>query len=55
MKQTKKEGIGSTYKKFMGFAPIFAYLGQKGYCVNAELREGQQCAKKMLLDSLRLQ
>ena len=38
--KTKKEGIGWTYKKFMGYAPIFAYLGQEGYCVNVELREG---------------
>jgi hypothetical protein len=45
--KTKKEGIGFTYKKFMGYAPIFAYLGQEGYCVNVELREGQQhCQEK---------
>ena len=45
--KTKKEGIGFTYKKFMGYAPIFAYLGQEGYCVNVELREGQQhCQQK---------
>ena len=45
--KTKKEGIGFTYKKFMGYAPIFAYLGQEGYCVNVELREGQEhCQNK---------
>jgi hypothetical protein len=40
--KTKKEGIGFTYKKVVGYAPIFAYLGQEGYCVNVELREGTQ-------------
>jgi len=45
--KTKKEGIGFTYKKVVGYAPIFAYLGQEGYCVNVELREGtQHCQKK---------
>ena len=39
---TKKEGVSWTYKKFMGFAPIFAYLGEEGYCVNTEFREGSQ-------------
>jgi len=44
--RTKKEGIGFTYKKVVGFAPIFAYLGQEGYCVNVELREGTQNCQK---------
>jgi len=44
--KTKKEGLGFTYKKFMGFAPIMAYLGEEGYCVNVELREGQQHCQK---------
>ena len=35
-----------TYKKFDGFAPIFAYLGEEGYCVNTELREGSQHCQK---------
>jgi len=43
---TKKEGLGFTYKKHMGFAPIMAYLGEEGYCVNVELREGQQHCQK---------
>lgn len=37
-----KEGVSFTYKKVDGYAPIFAYLGQEGYLVNAELREGSQ-------------
>ena len=44
--KTKKEGVSFTYKKFMGYAPIFAYLGEEGYCVNAELREGKQHCQK---------
>lgn len=39
---SKKEGVSFTYKKFDGFAPIFAYLGQnEGYLVNLEFREGK--------------
>lgn len=37
---TKKEGVALTYKGTFGFAPILAYLGQEGYGVNLELREG---------------
>ena len=43
---TKKEGLGWTYKKFMGYAPIFTYLGAEGYGVNTELREGSQHCQK---------
>nr|WP_230986832.1 hypothetical protein [Cohnella fermenti] len=39
---TKKEGVSYTYKGMDGFAPMFAYLGQEGYGVNTELREGSQ-------------
>lgn len=37
---TKKEGVSYTYKKFTGYAPIFAYLGSPGFMLNNELREG---------------
>ncbi|MBI5185153.1 MAG: IS1380 family transposase [Nitrospinae bacterium] len=43
---TKKEGVSCTYKKVDGFAPINAYLGQEGYMVNTELREGKQHCQK---------
>ena len=43
---TKKQGVGYTYKGFDGYAPIFAYLGEEGYCINAELREGTQHCQK---------
>jgi len=39
---TKKEGVSWTYKKVDGYAPIFAYLGEEGYLVHCELREGKQ-------------
>lgn len=40
--KTKKEGVSRTYKGHDGFAPIFAYLGQEGYCINTELRAGKE-------------
>lgn len=39
---TKKEGVSWTYKKVDGFAPIFAYLGEEGYLVHCQLREGKR-------------
>lgn len=39
---TKKEGVSRTYKGTDGYAPIFAYIGQEGYCINTELREGKR-------------
>jgi len=38
---TKKQGVSRTYKGYDGYAPIFAYLGQEGYCINEELRQGK--------------
>lgn len=40
--KTQKEGIGWTYKKFMAYAPMMAYIGTEGYLVNTELRTGSQ-------------
>ena len=45
---TKKEGVSYTYKGYEGYAPIYAYIGNEGYLLNLELREGKehsQCAK----------
>ena len=39
---TQNEGVSFTYKKFMGYAPMMAYMGKEGYLANAELREGKQ-------------
>ncbi len=38
---SNKEGVSKTYKLVDGFAPIFAYLGQEGYLLSLELREGK--------------
>ncbi|WP_240422202.1 IS1380 family transposase, partial [Paenibacillus periandrae] len=43
---TKKEGVSLTYKKVNGYAPFFAYLGQEGYGVNVNLREGSTHVQK---------
>ena len=39
---TRKEGVSRTYKGEDGFAPMAAYLGGEGYCLEFELREGKQ-------------
>lgn len=44
--KTEKEGVSRTYKGFDGYSPIFGYLGQEGYLVNIELREGSQHCQK---------
>lgn len=43
---TKKEGVSRTYKGCDGYAPNFSYLGQEGYVVNVELREGSTHVQK---------
>jgi len=39
---TKKEGVSRTYKNYDGYAPIAAYLGKEGWCLEVELRPGSQ-------------
>ncbi len=43
---SKKEGVSRTYKQHDGYAPMACYLGQEGYCVEFELREGSQHCQK---------
>lgn len=43
---TKKEGVSYTYKGFNGYSPIFAYLGEEGYQLNMEFREGSEHCQK---------
>ena len=50
---TKKEGVSWTYKKYMGYAPMMAYIGKEGYLVNTELREGKQHCQNGTPDFLR--
>ena len=44
--RTKKEGVSWTYKGHDGYAPLAAYLGQEGWCIACELREGSQHGQK---------
>ncbi len=39
---TKKEGVSYTYRKYNGFAPIAAWLGLEGWCLEIEQRPGSQ-------------
>lgn len=43
---THKEGVSRTYKGCDGYAPMPVYLGQEGYCLEFELREGKQHCQK---------
>jgi hypothetical protein len=44
--KTKKEGVSRTYQGYDGYAPMAFYLGQEGYCLEMELREGSQHCQK---------
>jgi len=37
---TRKDGVSRTYAGTDGFAPIAGYLGQEGWCITLELRDG---------------
>ncbi|MBU4260270.1 MAG: IS1380 family transposase, partial [Proteobacteria bacterium] len=39
---TKKEGCNHTYHGYDGYAPVAAYMGEEGWCINLEFREGSQ-------------
>ena len=40
--KTKKEGVSRIYNGRDGYAPIAAYLGTEGWCLELELRNGSQ-------------
>lgn len=40
--KTKKEGVSRIYNGEDGYAPMAAYLGAEGWCLELELREGKQ-------------
>ena len=44
--KSSKEGVSHTYKGFDGYAPIMAYIGEEGFLVNTQLREGRQHCQK---------
>jgi hypothetical protein len=39
---TRKEGSNHTYHGYDGYAPVGAYMGEEGWCINLEFREGSQ-------------
>ncbi len=47
---TKKEGVSRTYKNYDGYAPMAAYLGMEGWCLEVELRPGSQHSQKGFVD-----
>jgi hypothetical protein len=50
---TKKEGVSRTYKNYDGYAPIAAYLGKEGWCLEVELRPGSQHSQKGFVDFMK--
>jgi len=42
---TKKEGVSYTYRGFNGYAPLGAWLGIEGWCLEIEQRPGSQHAQ----------
>jgi hypothetical protein len=50
--KTRKEGVSYTYQGYDGYAPMAAYLGQEGWCLELELRPGSQHAQKGFLPFL---
>jgi hypothetical protein len=43
---TKKEGVSYTYRKVNGYAPMAAWLGLEGWCLEIEQRPGSQHAQE---------
>ena len=41
-----KEGVSRTDKGHDGFAPMAVYIGQEGYCLDFDFREGKQHCQK---------
>lgn len=50
--KTKKEGVSRTYKGHDGYAPLAGYLGEEGWCIACELREGKQHGQKEFIYTL---
>jgi hypothetical protein len=50
---TKKEGVSRTYHNYHGYAPIAAYLGLEGWCLEVELRPGSQHSQEGFIPYLK--
>lgn len=48
-----KEGVGMSYHKVAGYAPIFCYAGREGFMVANELRPGSQHCEKGAVEFLK--
>ena len=51
--KTKKEGVSRTYKNYDGYAPMAAYLGKEGWCLELELRPGSQHSQNGFVDFIK--
>ena len=40
--RTKKEGVSYTYKGFVGYGVMAAYLGREGWCLTTDLKHGSE-------------
>lgn len=49
---TRKEGVSRTYHNYDGYAPIAAYIGLEGWCLEVELRPGSQHSQKGAVEFL---
>ena len=49
---TGKEGVSRTYHNTDGYAPIAAYLGLEGWCLEVELRPGSQHSQQGFISYL---
>ena len=49
---TRKDGVSRTYAVIDGLAPIAANVGQEGWCLSLELRDGGWHAAKETTDTL---
>ncbi len=50
---TKKEKVSYTYKGYNGYAPIAAYLGLEGWCLEVELRPGSQHCQEGFIEYMK--
>ena len=50
---TRKEGATHTYHGYDGYAPIAAYMGEEGWCINLEFREGSQHSQNNFIPFLK--
>ena len=50
--RTKKQYVSRTYKGYDGYTSLAVYLGNEGWCLGCELRQGKQHCQKEFLHAL---